>query len=466
MRLSTSGIGVFFVTATALMACVCGLALATAAPPTGPSYVERMLATDGLYAYWRLGEGSGTTALDAANGHHATYAGGPTLAVDGAVHGDSDTAARFDGIDDRASAPTLTSSTDFTVEGWQRIANSNANHALYARAGSLRVLGRPNGYYGSAWIGGTEYVLQGNSDTNLGVWRHWALVRRADKLTLYRDGEALASRTDLPTAGTTNLSADIGRYGSGYATVGEIDEVAVFTRALQDTEVRAHFDAGAPPPSQEPAPQAPYEKLVSSAASLVGYWRLGESSGTTAGDAHGTRDGTYLNGPGLGTDGALATDFDSAVSFDGVNDVVDLPALPSAAAFTIEGWQRITDTSTTNNTLYGGATGARLLPRPDGYFASVRFGSTDYSLQGTSISNVGQWVHWALVRDGAALRLVRNGEVIASREDLPTGPATLDGDIGRQGTSYPAESRIDEVAIYDTALSTQTLRSHRTEVVP
>lgn len=141
-------VGVLAVAALTLVVCVAGLSGAVAAPSGGASYAERMLATDGLYAYWRLGEGAGAVAVDVKGGHDATYAGDPTLAVEGAIFGDSDTAARFDGIDDRVAAPTLTSSTDFTVEGWQRITNSNANHALYGRAGSLRVLARPGGYYG------------------------------------------------------------------------------------------------------------------------------------------------------------------------------------------------------------------------------------------------------------------------------------------------------------------------------
>ena len=54
--------------------------------------------------------------------------------------------------------------------------------------------------------------------------------------------------------------------------------------------------------------------------SPVGYWRLGESSGTTANDRSGnTLNGTY-NGASLGATGALNGDSDTAVDFDGFND--------------------------------------------------------------------------------------------------------------------------------------------------
>jgi hypothetical protein len=47
----------------------------------------------------------------------------------------------------------------------------------------------------------------------------------------------------------------------------------------------------------------------------VGYWRLGEASGTNAADELSTNDGTYTNTPTLGQVGSLALDTDTAVLF-------------------------------------------------------------------------------------------------------------------------------------------------------
>ncbi len=55
----------------------------------------------------------------------------------------------------------------------------------------------------------------------------------------------------------------------------------------------------------------------------VAYWRLGETSGTTAVDAVGTQNGTYRNGVALG-DG-VPFRCDPAPRFDGVNDFVEIP---------------------------------------------------------------------------------------------------------------------------------------------
>ena len=154
-------------------------------------------------------------------------------------------------------------------------------------------------------------------------------------------------------------------------------------------------------------------------------------------------------------------DPDTAASFDGVDDRVVLPPLPSSVDFTVAGWQNITDSSNTNNTLFGRYGNLRLLPRPGGYYAGIWLGGSEYTLSGTSASNVGSWVHWALVRSGSTLRLYRNGTQVASRSDLPaTTSASLSGNIGAFGVSYPAKAAIDEVAIYNAALSATTVQGH------
>src|SRR5688500_14316091 len=51
------------------------------------------------------------------------------------------------------------------------------------------------------------------------------------------------------------------------------------------------------------------------------YWRLGETSGTTAADETASASpGTYAGGVVLGVPASLAGDPDTAVRFDGVDD--------------------------------------------------------------------------------------------------------------------------------------------------
>ena len=66
--------------------------------------------------------------------------------------------------------------------------------------------------------------------------------------------------------------------------------------------------------------QSGYAGLVLHTPGLAGFWRLGETSGTVAGDAGGQAAGSYLGGPVLGARGALSADADAAARFDGVDD--------------------------------------------------------------------------------------------------------------------------------------------------
>jgi hypothetical protein len=73
----------------------------------------------------------------------------------------------------------------------------------------------------------------------------------------------------------------------------------------------------------------------------VGYWRLGEASGTVAVDVMGLNNGTYVNAPTLGAAGLLTGDPDTAVTFaSGKYMSVAQQVLP--AAITLAGWVKAT----------------------------------------------------------------------------------------------------------------------------
>src|SRR5205085_1512905 len=75
-------------------------------------YATRILSTAGLAAYWRLGEASGTIATDSAGTLTGTYEPAVALGAPGALSGDADTAAHFDGgrvaLGERTDLPAAT----------------------------------------------------------------------------------------------------------------------------------------------------------------------------------------------------------------------------------------------------------------------------------------------------------------------------------------------------------------------
>jgi hypothetical protein len=212
-----------------------------------------------------------------------------------------------------------------------------------------------------------------------------------------------------------------------------------------------------------------YYGLVTADPTLLVYWRLGETSGTVAADTTGTFTGTYVNKPTLGSPGAIANDPNTAVTFNGTNQRITLPPLPPAGDFSVEGWTYLTNGSVNNNTLYGNLGTVRLLARPGtgtyrtAAYAGVMLNGTEYVLQPTSpASNINTWVYWVITRHGGTLTLYRDGVQIAQRTDLPaTATANINGYIADQANgNYYLNGRIDDVAVYASALTASTVAGH------
>ena len=444
------------------------------------AYGQLIDTENGLRAHWRLGESSGTTAWDTTGSLNGAYGSGAKPGAAGAIANDPDTAATFDGTPNaRVTFPSQQTVTDFSVEGWSYLtAASPMNNTVYGGNGTVRILARPGTpnspttAYAGVWLNATEYTLQPTtSESNLNQWVHWVLTRNGSTLTLYRDGVLVGQRTDLPATALADISGWIGTQSNGaaYPLTGRIDEVALYTSALTGDQVANHYAAGenAPAPFATPS-QPPYSDVVSFTSGLTNYWRLGETSGTVAKDAQGTADGTYVNGVTLGSAGAVGNDPNTSATFSGTNQRLTLPALPTTVDFTIEGWTYLTNASSSNNTLYGANLDVRLLARPGASgstaaYAGVWLNGSEYVLQpAATASNVNTWVHWVLTRQGSTLSLYRNAVLIGQRSDLPaTATANISGAIGaQQGTAYFLAGRIDEVAIYNVALSTTSITGH------
>jgi hypothetical protein len=442
------------------------------------SHDDLVQGTASLRNHWRLGERVGGVAIDAKGTADGAYVNGVTLGLAGAIARDSDTAAGFNGSTQKINLPSLPSVGDFSVVGWSYLTAANANSALYGTNNNVRILVRPGAgpsVYAGVWLNGTEYVLQpAGAASNLNVWVQWALTRTGSILTLYRNGVQMAQRTDLPASASANISGWIGAQGgSAYYFPGRIDDVALYATGLSADAVAATYVAatnGLPPSSgAHPA----YRDLVLSESSLLGYWRLGETSGTVAVDAKNGANGTYQNNVALGAAGALANDTDAAASFNGTTNKVSLPNLAAVTDFTFEGWTYLTanavNNSNGNNTLWGTNNNMRMLVRPGAgntssdILAGVWLNGTEYTIQPTSTqSNLNTWVHWAFVRSGSSLVLYRNGTQVGQRSDLPAAAtANLSGWIGAQGgTAYYLNGRIDEIAIYTSALRPATVSAH------
>ena len=197
-------------------------------------------------------------------------------------------------------------------------------------------------------------------------------------------------------------------------------------------------------------------------AGLVGHWKADENTGTTAADSTGNGStGTLTSGAGWTTGQSGA-----AVNLDGVNDYVQVGAhsklvLTSAASFSA--W--IYATGPGSDATHGGTIlvkeGEYVIARyPNG---TIRWGFANSNPGWTFIDTgyvapLNQWTHVAITYDSGTIKTYANGnlahtysgsgaigDAITGQNDFRIG--------GRQVISQHFQGRIDEVRVYNRALT-------------
>jgi hypothetical protein len=222
------------------------LTVAAAPAPADADYRQTVLDS-GPLSYWRLGETSGTGAADQLARNPGTYVGGVALGAPGALTGDPDRAAAFDGVDDEVQlgGGTLAVSGTATVEGWffweagVALMRDNTSSAGW-------ILAFEKGTQVAYRAGGTE-VATGRLTTSVrGGWHHVVLTASAGSTAWYLDGMPII--TAGPPAGAAAAALPWHVMGNGSVTtqrtLGRADEIAIYERPLDATEVQTHFLAG------------------------------------------------------------------------------------------------------------------------------------------------------------------------------------------------------------------------------
>jgi PKD repeat protein len=226
-------------------------------PPTVGPYRTEVLA-DSPAAYWRLGESSGSSALDSSGTNIGTINSGVTLGVPGALSGDSDTAMTFNGTSGFVSVPSspaLNPTGDLTVEAWVKPTVLNGSGGAIVHKGGTSgnsswqyrlSLTSANQWRATVYIGGTAYTVTDTRTPSTSSWTYLALTRSGTTLTLYVNGTPVGSTTAAGALNSNSGMLAIGRTGASSTTYfsGSIDEVAVYPSALSTTRISAHYLAG------------------------------------------------------------------------------------------------------------------------------------------------------------------------------------------------------------------------------
>lgn len=232
------------------------------------------------------------------------------------------------------------------------------------------------------------------------------------------------------------------------------------------------------------APASAYEALILADGPLA-YWRMGISSGRIVPDRTGRGNDLILQGTGhkLGVPGAIAADGDGAIEFDGVSSraiATDARAFDFEGRhpFSIECWflRRPRASATEYQYLVnssigegGSRTGYALWIAPPEGGNSDPHGGFEWMTSGDDAQVNGAlppadaFVHYVAVFDGTKALLYTDG---VSDFDGLTGPGQQTARVtdfvigGDYDGSECVSGVIDEVAIYDRALSAAEVEHH------
>ena len=223
-------------------------------------------------------------------------------------------------------------------------------------------------------------------------------------------------------------------------------------------------------------PAGPYAQAVL-ASKPAAYWRMATMGGGQEVDIVGQRVGRYEGRvayylPGAQGGGFSQEQVNRSVHFAGGRMVADVPLRDSSYSIELWFWNGLpSDARTVTGYLYSrtaeDASGDHLMiggtadPQMAGKLLVSNRGAVESGAAGNSVLRPKTWNHLVLARDGDRVRVYLNGspEIDATME-YRGGPDAelLIASARAEDSSF--EGKIDEVAVYDRALSADEVAAH------
>jgi hypothetical protein len=414
-------------------------------------------------AWWKLDDGTGTTATDSMGNFNGQLIYGPVW-----TEGILDGGLSLDGINDYVNVahnPTLNITGDITISAWvwfehgganpddampivtKTVSNGARNNPYDFRTQGINnqlTLVRADAY-------GHEYVYS-LAPISIQQWHH-VLVKVENKVpNFYVDGVITAKTPTAPFTKTPTGNSNpllIGKRPDYRWFHGKIDDVRIYDRALTDEEIQMLFEA-------------------TQKEDLEAWWQFNEGTGSSLADSTGhgftgtISGGTWLNDP----------DKNWCLDFDGINDYVSVahnPALNITGDITISTWVRFDRVGTNpddamaivNKTVSNGAYNNPFDFRTQGVnnqLTLVRADATghEYVYSLAAIPKE-EWHHLVIRVENKVPDFYLDGAVTGK---TPTAPfiKTPTGNtnplyIGKRSDGLYLDGRVQKVRIYQRALT-------------
>lgn len=220
------------------------------------AYRAAVLA-DGPLAYWRLGELTPSIARDELGQFDGIYEPGCILGAAGALFGDANPAAQFDGTSCFITLPAafgFLATSPYTVEAWVSPAADGDYHHVFTKQTRIAAGPPDDGYallvstagvYAERVVGTTIVVT--NPDTvTLNTFVHAVATYDGTTLQFYVNGLIAApAEADARPLPALDVPAYIGAATpSSNLFDGAIDEVAIYPTALAPARIADHYNIG------------------------------------------------------------------------------------------------------------------------------------------------------------------------------------------------------------------------------
>jgi concanavalin A-like lectin/glucanase superfamily protein/fibronectin type III domain protein len=222
-------------------------------PPPPPTGYAAAVAADNPVSHWRLGETSGSSALDQKSANPGVYLNAPTLGATSLLGSDTaNKAVAFDGVNDQvriANSSSLSLSSPITLEAWIKpttlpAAGSFASVVTKPETYSLQFNG-PRLEFTIMQFGVRKRLQAASGAILAGQTYHVVGTYDGTTQRLYVNGAQVASVALTGGATSSSNGVFIGSWDGGSEFLkGTVDEVAVYGATLSAARALAHYNAG------------------------------------------------------------------------------------------------------------------------------------------------------------------------------------------------------------------------------
>jgi hypothetical protein len=425
---------------------------------TLPNY----LPADGLVGWWPFNGNANDESGNANNG----VVNGAALTNDRFTN--SNSAYNFDGNDDVINIPNnFANQIDsvMSISMWYKMQDNTDHQSLFLREGynfngsKTWILSMDGENYFRYYTDCCTYTGGSSGSSLYDSWQNIVVVFSNYNVKSYING-VLVSNSNLSTPFAWSpqpilIGESAGTGNTSYPFLGQIDDIGIYNRALSQEEITALYTGEPvnPPTTCNPLP-------ANLQNGLVGYWPLCGNANDESGNGNdGVVDGAAL------TNDRFANS-NSAYNFDGNDDVINIPnnfANQIDSVMSISMWYKMQD-NTDHQSLFlregynfNGSKTWILSMDGENYFRYYTDCCT-YTGGSSGSSLYDSWQNIVVVFSNFNVKSYING-VLVSNSNLSTPfawspePILIGESAGTGNTSYPFLGQIDDIGIWNRALT-------------